>query len=129
MDKVTALTLKCSTNILESELDENKHALKETKSSQLQNQICNPNILNHNGMKNHEYILDYRGKENDIPPVNFTRNKNMPGDNENPRNKNLQHTTQTLNKVYCYFRIYLKNFGAQIFFVNLVMSQMPSFIY
>ena len=119
MDKVTALTLKCSTNILESELDENKHALKETKSSQLQNQICNPNILNHNGMKNHEYILDYRGKENVIPPVNFTLNKNTPEDINNPRNKNLHHTTQTLNKVYYYFRIYLKNFGAQNFSVKI----------
>ena len=91
MEKITALTLKCSTNILQSEVDENKFDLKEAKSSQLQNQICNPNIIKHDGMKNHEYILDYRGKENVIPPVNC---------HDNPRNNHFHHTTQKLNKVY-----------------------------
>lgn len=118
LGKVTALTLKCSTNILESELDENEPDLKETKSSQLENLICNPNILNHNGMNNHEYVLDYKEKENFIPPANFTLTKNTHGNNANPRNtmlrssttpflsegttnfKNLHPTTQNLNKVY-----------------------------
>ena len=117
MEKVTSLTLT-SANILERELDENDPDWKETKSSQVQNHVYNPNTLDHNGPKDHKYILDYKEKENLAPPANFSITKNTHGDHDNPHNnmlrcsatpllsygidnvKNMHPTTQNLNKVY-----------------------------
>ena len=115
MEKVTTLTLRCSTNILENDIGGNGLNINGGPELPSQPQVYSSN---YNTNRNYENNLDDNEKENNIQPVNFKQHPHIKDRHENaahslqrcrnisPFNngktdilENVQPTTESLNKV------------------------------
>ena len=119
MEKVTSLTLKCSTNILgRSEITGPIPDLKDCHSEQPERRKSSPMNLNHNPtQEQHETNWDNNGKENYIPNANPLTNPTklegnklsslqagqlLPSSSTQTISQNvaiMEHSTENLNKV------------------------------